>query len=600
MEKSKRAFLMKILNIEITQTNINIKLTKDLLNQAQQQLKCNLNESEFNTFVNKQSFLGQRIAEKKRSTLNSKTDKLKYEQVQKLGIKTDNNWFVNNTSIKFPDDVKWILSLGRKFTLPTTKSNFSPLHIIAEMEQLIQSLENEREKEVARNKVSNRILLFKRNIKHNAAEKFILAAFYKAKTFVRLHKNNLIITDADKGNKTVAMYKTEYLDKMNKLIDDKNTYKAIRSDPTNALQRKNNKIVDELYKGKHINFREKQQLTCTAATAPRLYGLPKIHKLDVPLRPIVSSFMVPCYQLSKYIGEFLKMLISDKYNVKNSFNLKDKLANIRVCDEDMLVSFDVVSLFTNIPTMLASKIVMNKWDQVKQKTNIPKKKFQEILEFCLKDNNYFMFNKKLYSQTFGMPMGNPISPTIAEIIMDNLLDNTISELKQKYNIDIKFIAKYVDDIFAIIKRNDANIILGILNKYHNKLQFTMEIEENSKIPFLDVCIHRENQYLLLDWYSKPTSSGRLINYYSSQPTKYKINTAKNLIHKILTTSHTRFHDANIEKINKILICNNYPAKLIRELINQQIMKNNIHPNTTPNIDTTKTTKKFYSVRIFPT
>ncbi|XP_036345468.1 uncharacterized protein LOC118754704 [Rhagoletis pomonella] len=309
--------------------------------------------------------------------------------------------------------------------------------------------------------------------------------------------------------------------------------------------------------------------------------------------------MVPCYKMSKYIGDILKVLISEKYNVNNAFNLKDKLANICVCDEDVLVSFDVVSLFTNLPTMLASKIVMNKWDQIQHKTNIPKNKFQEMLSFCLNDNNYFMFNKKLYSQTFGMPMGNPISPTIADIIMDNLLDNAISELKEKFNIDIKFITKYVDDIFAIVKRNDANIILGTLNKYHNKLQFTMETEKNSKIPFLDVCIHRENQHLLLDWYSKPTSSGRLINYYSSQPTKYKINTAKNLIHKILTISHTRFHDANIEKINKILICNNYPAKLIRELINQQIMKNNIHPNTTPNIDTTKTTKKFYSVTYIP-
>lgn len=131
--------------------------------------------------------------------------------------------------------------------------------------------------------------------------------------------------------------------------------------------------------------------------------------------------------------------------------------------------------------------------------------------------------------------------------MDDLLDNAISELKQQFNIDIKFICKYVDDIFAIIKRSDANIILETLNKYHNKLQFTIEMEVNSKIPFLDVCIHREKHNILLDWYSKPTSSGRLINYLSSQPTKYKINTAKNLIHKILTISHEKFHDANIEK-----------------------------------------------------
>ncbi|XP_036340019.1 uncharacterized protein LOC118749331 [Rhagoletis pomonella] len=344
------------------------------------------------------------------------------------------------------------------------------------MEQLIQSLENDKEKEIARNKVSNRILLFKRNMKHNEAEKLILSAFHKAKAFIQKHKNNIIITDADKGNKTVVIYKTEYLEKMKKLIEDRNTYKSIRTDPTNTLQRKNNKIVDELYKGKHINFREKQKLTCTAAT--RIYGLPKIHKPGVPLRPIVSSIMVPCYKLPKYIGEIIQSLISGKYNAKNAFDLKDKLTNVHVCDEDVLVSFDVISLFTNIPTTLASRIIMNKWDLTQQKTSIPKKKIHEIIDFCLKDNNYFMFSNKLYAQTFGMPMGNPFSPTIADIIMDNLLDNTITELKEKFNIDIKLITKYVDDIFAIIKRNDANIILDTLNKYHNKLKFTMEMEKD--------------------------------------------------------------------------------------------------------------------------
>ncbi|XP_036320350.1 uncharacterized protein LOC118734769 [Rhagoletis pomonella] len=322
-------------------------------------------------------------------------------------------------------------------------------------------------------------------------------------------------------------------------------------------------------------------------------------KPGVPLRPIVSSIMVPCYKLSKYIGEILQSLISGKYNVKNAFNLKDKLTNVHVCDEDVLVSFDVLSLFTNIPTTLASRIIMNKWDLIQQKTSIPKKKFHKIIDFCLKDNNYFMFSNKLYAQTFGMPMGNPISPTIADIIMDNLLDNTITELKEKFNIDIKFVTKYVDDIFAIIKRNDANIILDTLNKYHNKLKFTMEIEKDSKIPFLDVCIYREKQNLLLDWYSKPTSSGRLINYFSSQPRKYKINTAKNLIHKVLTISHTQFHDTNIEKITNILKNNNYPVKLIHELINEGIIKNSNHPNTQSDSETTKSAKKFFSVTYIP-
>lgn len=144
-----------------------------------------------------------------------------------------------------------------------------------------------------------------------------------------------------------------------------------------------------------------------------------------------------------------------------------------------------------------------------------------------------------------------------------------------------------------------NTILETLNKYHNKLQFTIEIEENACIPFLDVCIHREKNSLLFDWYSKPTSSGRLINYYSSQPNKYKINTAKNLIHKILTLSHQRFHDANIDKIRKILKSNNYPDYLIRELIQQKVMEINSPQNKASTTKTTDTEKQYYSITYIP-
>lgn len=208
------------------------------------------------------------------------------------------------------------------------------------------------------------------------------------------------------------------------------------------------------------------------------------------------------------------------------FRLKDRLENVCISEEDLLVSFDVVSLFTNIPTNLAIKIIMRKFDEIQRNIDIPRNTFHNILNFCLNDNNYFMYDKKIYTQTFGMPMGNPLSPTIADIIMDDLLDNTLSELKELYNIEIKFIVKYVDDIFAIIKRSDVEAILKTLNKYHSKLQFTMETEKNLSIPFLDAVIHREENKLLLNWYSKPISSGRLINFLSSQPLKYKINTAK--------------------------------------------------------------------------
>ena len=72
------------------------------------------------------------------------------------------------------------------------------------------------------------------------------------------------------------MYKDEYIQKMNKLLEDKTTYKTIRVDPTQKLQNRNNKIINDLFKQELIDYRQRKNLTCDAAIAPRLYGLTKI------------------------------------------------------------------------------------------------------------------------------------------------------------------------------------------------------------------------------------------------------------------------------------------------------------------------------------
>ncbi|XP_067615696.1 uncharacterized protein [Eurosta solidaginis] len=242
---------------------------------------------------------------------------------------------------------------------------------------------------------------------------------------------------------------------------------------------------------------------------------------------------------------------------------------------------------------------MNKFGSIQEKLNISRNTFHEILDFCLKENNYFMYEGKIFTQTYGMPMGNPLSTTIADIVMDDILEYTTLELKNVHNIEIKFIVKYVDDIFAIVRRTDVDIILKTLNEYHNKLKFTVEKEENLSIPFLDVKLHREANKVILNWYSKLISSGRIINFLSAHPLKYKINTARNLVQKILTISHHKFKEANIQKIHKILKSNNFPSQLINNLIEDTLMSiNNKHiKQTTTNTDTDN--NKFFSVTYIP-
>ncbi|XP_036320814.1 uncharacterized protein LOC118735267 [Rhagoletis pomonella] len=382
------------------------------------------------------------------------------------------------------------------------------------------------------------------------------------------------------------MDKMEYKEKMKGLLSDRDTYKTIRMDPTQKLLRRNNNIVNDLYKRKNIDNHKKYQLTCTAATAPRLYGLPKIHKENTPLRPISAFTNVPCYKLSKFIGQTLKEIVSHEYNVHNSFQLKDRLKNIRIEEDEILISFDVVSLFTNIPVQFAIRIIMEQWTSLQRHTTLTRKQFLTTLEFCLRDNNYFLYDGTYYQQVHGMPMGNPLSPTVADIVLDKILDDSIAELKTK-DIYIKYINKYVDDIFAIVKKNDVEEILKVFNSQRSKIQFTTEVEDGNKLAFLDVEVHRSNNIIKTNWYAKSVASSRMINYHSNHPWTQKKNTAINLINKIYALSDHEFRKDNGRKIRNILYKNGYPNEAIERLIatakNKPKAANlNTQPETTNN------------------
>jgi hypothetical protein len=82
-----------------------------------------------------------------------------------------------------------------------------------------------------------------------------------------------------------------------------------------------------------------------------MYGLPKMHKEGVPLRPIiVSNIGAPTYQLSKHLSGLLNQLTGKTaHHVKNSFHFIEILKSLEIKPGDLMVSFDVVSLFTKVP-----------------------------------------------------------------------------------------------------------------------------------------------------------------------------------------------------------------------------------------------------------
>lgn len=241
---------------------------------------------------------------------------------------------------------------------------------------------------------------------------------------------------------------------------------------------------------------------------------------------------------------------------------RSKVNNCAIEDDEKLVSFDVISLFPSIPVDFAIDVIKNKWEEIEKLTTIPKDLFFKILQFCIKENRYFKYKDKIYTQRKGLPMGSPASPIVADIVMEKLLETCIQRLDCKP----KILTKYVDDLFGIVKTNAINEMLEELNCFHTQIKFTLEQEINGQLPYLDTLEIRSGNKLKIDWYQKPTSSGRIINFYSCQPKNIIMNTANNLIKRVLTISDELFHQDNIKKIKEILKKNAFPDNIIKRLL----------------------------------
>ena len=83
---------------------------------------------------------------------------------------------------------------------------------------------------------------------------------------------------------------------------------------------------------------------------PRLYGLPKLHKTEDPLRPILSMTKSPLHKLARFHKLLLEPVLNhySRFAVKDSFEVVERIRNINP-ENTFLSSFDVKKLFTSIP-----------------------------------------------------------------------------------------------------------------------------------------------------------------------------------------------------------------------------------------------------------
>ena len=92
----------------------------------------------------------------------------------------------------------------------------------------------------------------------------------------------------DKGRCTVVLDKDTCNENIVTFLEDSTTYRKLKKDPTTTAENKMNEMLLGLNKKGIIAGALYKRLRSSGGHVPLFYGLPKVHKTGVPLRPIVS------------------------------------------------------------------------------------------------------------------------------------------------------------------------------------------------------------------------------------------------------------------------------------------------------------------------
>ena len=384
---------------------------------------------------------------------------------------------------------------------------------------------------------------------------------------------SIVILPADKGNATVVMNRTEYVSKMNQMLEDP-TYTKLKKDPTIKIETRVGKELRSLQDGGYISRKERKYLTPQCSNPPQIYGLPKIHKDNTPLRPIVSAIGSPTYLLAKMLAGILTPLAGSTNSfVKNSPEFA-QVRNIDLQQDETLVSFDVVSLFTRVPIDDALQAIsshLTQDDTLEDRTAIPVPDICRLTELCLR-STYFMFDSTFFEQVEGAAMGSPLSPVVANLFMEAFEKRALESAVLRPRLWLR----YVDDTFVLWPHSaeELDAFQDRLNSQHPAIQFTMEKESDGKIAFLDVLVERKGSKLSTGVYRKKTHTDRYINFQSYHHPRVKsgvISCLKNRAMRVCDDEHLKMEMIHLKRTFRV---NGYPPSVISRSLQHQT-----HPPT---------------------
>ena len=197
--------------------------------------------------------------------------------------------------------------------------------------------------------------------------------------------------------------------------------------------------------------------------------------------------------------------------------------------------------------ILAEKSFKDDWFNKEHDLTITKTDLIELLEVATK-NQLFQFEGNLYEQVDGVAMGSPLGPLMANTFMCNIEEQLINQNKMPV-----FYNRYVNDTLSNMPDvSSPSEFLSTLNEIHPSVSFTMQLEDNGKLPFLGMVIIRNGPRLDTKVYRKPTDTGLLWNYQSHVDMRYKHSLLKTMLNRAFKlSSNWQFFHQECERLKNV-------------------------------------------------
>lgn len=339
--------------------------------------------------------------------------------------------------------------------------------------------------------------------------------------------SSIIIKPADKGGSIVIMNRNAYIAEAHRQLYDCKYYSRIPAPISHISTFAINSILDDMHSAGYITAK---QLAFLHADIPRcsrsFYLLPKVHKSydtwpshNMPAgRPIVSDVGSETYKICQLIDYFLQPLANKHLSyVKDTYDFVQRIRNIAIPPDSLIVTGDITSLYTNMHIDLSLQVVRDQF-LAHPDPHRPDELILKLLEICLR-NNDFEFANEFFVQTLGTAMGKAFAPNLANLYLlkfDEAIFNG-------FPIKPLLFFRYIDDTFFVWPSTLER--LKLFQDFVNNILPDITVSFNAKnriIEFLDTYIYKvqvaHNTVLRTRVFFKNTDTHQLLHKLSFHPT----------------------------------------------------------------------------------